>query len=399
MKYFEQKRRWKYFLLIMATMIGLLSLSYTNYLVDQISESERKGAELWAKSQLELAETEDEEFIDFLLFVVKEGTSVPVIVVNGEGVIQATKDLDSTRTFKKEVADRSGQGDKPLKYDPDYFRQQLEYMKEQHEPIVWETAQGVRQFAYYKDSWLLTQMRYFPYIQLSIITVFLVVAYLAFSNSRRSEQNQVWVGMSKETAHQLGTPISSMMAWMEILKEKYNTGDDPIFGEMENDVNRLQLIADRFSKIGSTPVLKRHNIREEIVRCVGYLKMRTSKKITFEISGEAAEGLISKQLFEWVIENLCRNAANAIGGNEGKILIHISQNKHHVNIDIKDTGVGIPRSKHETVFQPGYTTRKRGWGLGLSLTRRIVENYHNGQVFVKESELGKGATFRIVLNK
>ncbi|QEC51809.1 histidine kinase/DNA gyrase B/HSP90-like ATPase [Anseongella ginsenosidimutans] len=400
MSYFEQKRRWKYFLLITATMIGILSLYYTNYLVDQISESERKGAELWAKSQLELAETEDEEFIDFLLFVVKEGTSVPVIVVNGEGDIQATKDLDSTRTFKKETASLSGtNGNKSLKYDPGYFRQQLEYMREQHEPIVWETAQGVKQYAYYKDSWLLTQMRYFPYIQLSIITVFLVVAYLAFSNSRRSEQNKVWVGMSKETAHQLGTPISSMMAWMELLKDKYNTTNDPIFEEMDNDVNRLQLIADRFSKIGSTPVLKRYNIREEIVRCVGYLRKRTSKKITFEINGDPAEGLISTQLFEWVIENLCRNAANAIGGNEGKISIHISQNKSHVYVDIKDTGVGIPRSKHETVFQPGYTTRKRGWGLGLSLTRRIVENYHKGQVFVRESEVGKGTTFRVVLNK
>lgn len=399
MKYFEQKRRWKYLLLITATMIGILSLYYTNYLVDQISESERKGAELWAKSQLELAETEDEEFIDFLLFVVKEGTSVPVIVVNGEGDIQATKDLDSTRTFKKGSPGLSGQDSKQLKYDPDYFRQQLEFMREQHEPIVWETAQGVKQYAYYKDSWLLTQMRYFPYIQLSIITVFLIVAYLAFSNSRRSEQNQVWVGMSKETAHQLGTPISSLMAWMELLKDKYDTGNDPIFEEMENDVNRLQLIADRFSKIGSNPVLQQHNIREEVVRCVNYLKKRTSKKIGFEISGEAAEARISKQLFEWVIENLCRNAANAIGGNEGKITVHISQNKSHVYVDIKDTGVGIPRSKHETVFQPGYTTRKRGWGLGLSLTRRIVENYHDGQVFVKESEVGKGTTFRIVLNK
>lgn len=398
MQYFERKRRWKYLLLITATMIGVLSLYYTNYLVDQISESERKGAELWARSQLELVETEDEEFIDFLLFVVKEGTNVPVIVVNGEGAIQATKDLDSTRTFK-EVATEPEASGTSLKYDPEYFQQQLKVMREQHEPIEWETAQGIKQYAYYKDSWLLTQMRYFPYIQLSIIAVFLVVAYLAFSSSRRSEQNQVWVGMSKETAHQLGTPISSLMAWMELMKEKYDTTGDPIFEEMNNDVNRLQLIADRFSKIGSTPALKPHNIRDEIVHCVGYLRKRTSRKIKFEISGEQASGLISPQLFEWVIENLCRNAANAIGGNEGKIAIHISQSKSHVYIDVKDTGVGIPRSKHEAVFQPGYTTRKRGWGLGLSLTRRIVENYHNGQVFVKESEAGKGATFRVVLNK
>lgn len=399
MNYFEQKRRWKYLLLITATMIGVLSLYYTNYLVGQISESERKSAELWAKSQLELAETEDEEFIDFLLFVVKEATSVPVIVVNEEGAIQATKDLDSTRTFKKETVSASMQDGLPLKYDPDYFIRQLDLMRQQHRPIVWETAQGVRQYAYYKDSWLLTQMRYFPYIQLSIITVFLIVAYLAFSNSRRSEQNKVWVGMSKETAHQLGTPISSMMAWMEVLKEKYDTAGDPIFREMENDVHRLQLIADRFSKIGSTPVLERHNIREEIVHYVEYLKRRTSRKIAYEITGDSAEALISKQLFEWVIENLCRNAANAIGGNEGKVSIHISQNKGHAYIDIRDTGAGIPRSKYETVFQPGYTTRKRGWGLGLSLCRRIVENYHRGQIYVKESEVGKGTTFRIVLNK
>src|SRR3546814_11651727 len=195
MKYFEQKRRWKYLLLITATMIGLLSLYYTNYLVDQISASERKGAELWAKSQLELVETEDEEFIDFLLFVVKEGTSVPVIVVNGEGNIQATKDLDSTRTFKQQPAGTALSSGKSLKYDPDYFRQQLAYMKEQHAPIVWETAQGVKQYTYYQDYWRLTQMTYFPYIQLSIITVFLIVAYLAFSNSRRSEQTPEWVGM------------------------------------------------------------------------------------------------------------------------------------------------------------------------------------------------------------
>lgn len=402
MNYYDKKKRWKYLLLFSAAMIAVLSLFYTNYLVKSVSVSERKSAELWAKSQRLLAETEEESLIDFLLFVVQEGTNVPVIVVNEEGDIQAVKGLDSTRTYRQEEADTlvGNSGNKKVpEYDPDYFQQQLSKMKEQHEPIVWETEEGIRQYAYYKDSFLLTQMRYFPYIQLSIITIFLLVAYFAFSSSRRSEQNQVWVGMSKEAAHQLGTPISSLMAWVELLKGKYNEDDDPIFREMESDVYRLELIAERFAKIGSSPVLEKRDIKDEIGLYVSYLRKRTSRKIVFEIKGDHVQALISAQLFEWVIENLCKNAANAIGGNEGEIAIQITDGKNKVWVDVSDTGAGIPRSKFETVFQPGYTTRKRGWGLGLSLSRRIIENYHNGEIFVKESEVGKGTTFRVVLNK
>jgi two-component system, sporulation sensor kinase D len=225
------------------------------------------------------------------------------------------------------------------------------------------------------------------------------VAYTAFSSSRKSEQNQVWVGLAKETAHQLGTPISSLMAWIELIKEKFNAEDDPLMAEMENDVKRLEIVADRFSKIGSKPQLENHSVYEVVKDFVDYFKFRVSKKIAFELTGNRrlVSGL-NIPLFDWVLENLLKNAVNAIDGT-GSIKVEISGSraKKQVYIDVTDTGKGIPRSKFDTVFQPGYTTRKRGWGLGLSLTKRIIQNYHNGQIFVRDSELGKGTTFRIVL--
>jgi signal transduction histidine kinase len=246
---------------------------------------------------------------------------------------------------------------------------------------------------------LLTQLRIFPYIQLTVIALFLLVAYLVFSSSRRSEQDQVWVGLAKETAHQLGTPISALMAWIELLKSKLNNENDPLVIEMENDVRRLEMVADRFSKIGSKPVLQNHGIYDVVVEFVEYFKIRVSDKIKFTVVGDTqVEALVNVPLFDWVLENLLKNAVNAIEG-PGEIEINIAENlvKEQVFIDITDTGKGISRLKFDTVFQPGYTTRKRGWGLGLSLTKRIVENYHQGQIFVKDSEIGKGTVFRIVL--
>jgi signal transduction histidine kinase len=225
------------------------------------------------------------------------------------------------------------------------------------------------------------------------------MAYTAFSSSRKSEQDQVWVGLAKETAHQLGTPISSLMAWIELMKEKFNAEDDVLMAEMENDVKRLEIVADRFSKIGSKPVLEEHGVYAVVKDFVDYFKVRVSKNISFEMTGNPhLKAGLNIPLFDWVLENLLKNAVNAIEG-KGSIKVEISGNKvkNQIFIDITDTGKGIPRSKFDTVFQPGYTTRKRGWGLGLSLTKRIMENYHNGQVFVKDSEVGKGTTFRIVL--
>jgi signal transduction histidine kinase len=234
-----------------------------------------------------------------------------------------------------------------------------------------------------------------------VIAIFLLVAYTAFNSSRKSEQNKVWVGLAKETAHQLGTPISSLMAWVELLKDKFNAENDPLIAEMENDIKRLEIVADRFSKIGSKPVLESHSVYEVVKDFVDYFKVRVSEKIHFEVTGnDSLKAMVNIPLFDWVLENLLKNAVNAIE-NRGSIRVEVSENKskHQVHIDVIDTGKGIPRSKFDTVFQPGYTTRKRGWGLGLSLTKRMIQNYHNGQIFVKDSELGKGTTFRITLKK
>ena len=271
-------------------------------------------------------------------------------------------------------------------------------MKKQHTPIKLKVL-DTHWLVYYKDSDLLRQLKFFPYIQLSVIAIFLLMAYTAFSSSRKSEQDQVWVGLAKETAHQLGTPISSLMAWIELMKEKFNAENDPLVAEMENDVKRLEIVADRFSKIGSKPQLEEHKVYEVVKDFVDYFKIRVSKNISFEMTGNPyLQAGLNVPLFDWVLENLLKNAVNAIDG-KGKIKVDVSGNKikKQVFIDITDTGKGIPRSKFDTVFQPGYTTRKRGWGLGLSLTKRMVENYHDGQIFVRDSEVGKGTTFRIVL--
>jgi signal transduction histidine kinase len=258
--------------------------------------------------------------------------------------------------------------------------------------------EGEKQYIYYKDSSILSQLKLYPWLQFTIISIFLLASYLAFSTSRRAEQNRVWVGMAKETAHQLGTPISSLLAWLEYLKEKYKDSDAETLSEIEHDIQRLELVADRFSKIGSAPQLQDENVMEVIRNGIAYIQKRSPSRIQYSLEGdETLTAKINISLFDWVIENLCKNAVNAIG-TEGKINIHVKAIKNKIVIDISDTGVGIPKSKFQTVFEPGYTTRKRGWGLGLSLVKRIIENYHFGQIFVKESTIGKGSTFRIILN-
>lgn len=394
---YERKRRWKLILLVFAVVIAGASLWYTDYLVRNISTAERTRAELWAKSTRNIIAMPDvnDEYISFI-YNMRDSLSVPAIVVDSAGNITTWRGLDSTKTNFDLDADST------LKYDPKYFRAQLREMKSQHpQPIVLElnTRNNEKWFVYYKDSTLLTQLRVFPYIQLGVIAIFLIVAYTVFSSSRKSEQDQVWVGLAKETAHQLGTPISSLMAWVELLKSKFNVPDDPLILEMENDVRRLEMVADRFSKIGSKPILHNHVVYDVIDEFVNYFKVRVSDKIDFTVRGDMhVEALINVPLFDWVIENILKNAVNAIEGS-GTIKVDVRENlvKEQVFIDITDTGGGIPRLKFDTIFQPGYTTRKRGWGLGLSLTKRIVENYHQGHIFVKDSELGKGTTFRIIL--
>ncbi|RYY32849.1 MAG: HAMP domain-containing histidine kinase [Sphingobacteriaceae bacterium] len=388
---YQQKRRWKYFLLAFAVVIASGSLLYTKYLVKNISQSERTRAQVWALSMKQVFASDDNDFLNYV-FAVRDSLTVPAIVVDDKGEFKYKKGLDSTKTFIKIEAEENPN----IKYDTAYFRYELDDMKDQHEPIK-VTVLGSQWLVYYRDSELLTQLKYFPYIQLSVIAIFLLTAYTAFSSSRKSEQNQVWVGLAKETAHQLGTPISSLMAWIELMKDKFNAEDDPLIAEMENDVKRLEVVADRFSKIGSRPILDTHVVYDVVRDFMDYFSVRVSNRITFEMGGnKTVKAGLNGPLFDWVLENLMKNAVNAIE-DKGIIRVEISESKKQVFIDVSDTGKGIPRSKFDTVFQPGYTTRKRGWGLGLSLTKRMVENYHNGHIYVKDSEVGKGTTFRIVL--
>jgi two-component system, sporulation sensor kinase D len=398
---YQQKRFWKYFLLSFALVIAAGSLLYTQYLVRNIAKSERTRAQLWAYSIKQVISADDNDFLPYV-FSVRDSLTVPAIITDENDNFISSKGLDTNKTFIKVPDDKLNKNGK--KYDPSYFKAELKTMKSQHEPIkiqlpIQGNSGNSFSLIYYKDSDLLTELKFFPYIQLSVITIFLLMAYTAFSSSRKSEQDQVWVGLAKETAHQLGTPISSLMAWTELMKEKFNAEDDELIAEMENDIKRLEIVADRFSKIGSTPKLEEHRVYDVVKDYVDYFKVRVSKNIGFEIDGnETLTAGLNVPLFDWVLENLLKNAVNAIEG-KGNIKVEISANKlkKQVFIDISDTGKGIPRLKFETVFQPGYTTRKRGWGLGLSLTKRMIENYHNGQIFVRESELGKGTTFRIVL--
>jgi two-component system, sporulation sensor kinase D len=386
---YQHKRRWKYLLLFFAIIIAASSLWYTDFLVERISKSERTRAELWAESFKKMFETDNDEMMTYL-FSVRDSLVVPAIVTNEKDSIITYVALDTLRTYDKIETDK--------KYDPKYFQSELSSMKSQHKaiPLV---LNGKTSYVYYKDSYLLTQLRFFPYIQLSVIAVFLIIAYSTFNSSRRSEQNQVWAGLAKETAHQLGTPISSLMAWIELLKDKFDAENDPLILQMENDMKRLEIVADRFSKIGSTPALTSHSIYETVKDYVDYFRVRVSDKIEFEVTGDRQlDALLNIPLFDWVIENILKNAVNAIEGR-GKISVNIIENlvKDQIFVDITDNGKGIPRSKFDAIFQPGFTTRKRGWGLGLSLTKRIIENFHKGQIFVKESELGKGTTFRIII--
>lgn len=392
-------QRWKFLLLIFAAVIAVASLVYTDYLVRNLSKSERTKAEVWAMSTRTMMTMPDvnDEFISFV-YAVRDSLVLPAIITDARDSIIHWRNLDPDKTNIQQEEAMVGQSGQQLHYDPAYFERQLQLMKKNHDPIPIELWNGEQWLVYYKDSVLLNRLRIFPYIQLSLIAIFLAVAYSVFNSIRKSEQNLVWVGLAKEAAHQLGTPISSLMAWLELVRAKFDAEEDDLLNEMEKDITRLETVADRFSKIGSAPVLHNHQVYKAVVDFVNYFKVRTSDRIVFNVSGDTkATAMLNVPLFDWVLENLLKNAANAIE-SAGRIDITIAENlaKEEVLIDITDTGKGIPRSKFDTIFQPGFTTRKRGWGLGLSLTKRMVA-YHQGHIFVKESEIGKGTTFRIVL--
>lgn len=366
--------------MVLAVVIGSATLWFTNSLVEDLSREERTKVKIWAKATEQTTDIENlDEDISFVFEVINHNNTIPVILTDEDGSILYHKNLPLNKVK-----------------DKNYLKKQLNLMEESHPPIVFEYVDGKSNKIFYKDSILLTRLKYFPYVMLLVVSLFIGIGYMAFSATRKSEQNKVWAGMARETAHQIGTPLSSLMGWIALLQEKKSNEDVVI--EMNKDVLRLQTIAERFSKIGSQPELKVEDVSKIVERSFYYMKDRSSSKIEFTLNAlsEKYEVLINHQLFGWVLENIIRNSVDSLQGR-GKIKVKVSQIGSKVHIDISDTGKGIKSSDLKTVFEPGYTTKQRGWGLGLSLVKRIVEDYHKGQVSILRSELGKGTCFRISL--
>lgn len=389
---YTNKSRFKWLILVVAILIGLLSIYYTNILVTQLKEREKRLIELYAKTLEYTANQQDNQSLGFIFQeIIVPNNSIPVILTDGAGRPLEYRNLD----IKDSLNEKELQSQ---------LKNELVIMKEEHDPIQIRFINADNEiydynYVYYRNSKLLSQLRYYPYIQLSIIGIFGILAYLTFNYSKTAEQNRIWVGLAKETAHQLGTPISSLMAWTEYFKSELKVANPDIIEELDKDIHRLEMITSRFSSIGSTPILSYENIHEAIDNTVAYLQRRISSKICFTITALPIDirAKINRPLFEWVIENLCKNAVDAMDG-QGKIDINMRRAPDgNVMIDIRDNGKGIPKSKIRDVFNPGYTTKARGWGLGLTLVKRIIENYHQGKIFIKSSDPEVGTTFRIIL--
>ncbi len=499
MDIYLRKKRWKLLLFAAAVLIVAGSLYYTSILVDEIRKDERKNVEIWAEAIHQKADLvnftnhlfdqiKDEEHkrvsivaeaqrrlvlasanedLNFLLGIIGDNNTIPVIVTDEKGKIMNSRNINTgsftylegelkqqfslyppivvsyyldrkmyfyykdsnifeelkkvldnlirsffsevvlnsasvpviiTDSTRQNVCDYGNISDQKIK-DGNWVKKTLASMASQNAPIRVDLPDTGVRYIFYQDSFLLTQLKYYPIVQFGIITLFLVIAYLLFSYARKSEQNQVWVGMAKETAHQLGTPLSSMVAWLELLKLKGL--DEETIHEIEKDVQRLETITDRFSKIGSAAKLEPMNVVSVVHDTIGYIRSRISPKVLFELRPAKGAVIIiplNLHLFEWVIENLCKNAADAMDGM-GTVTIEITEDADHIHIDVSDTGKGIPKSRFKTIFHPGFTSKKRGWGLGLTLSKRIIENYHKGKIFVRSSTLNKGTTFRIIMKK
>ncbi|MCY7409739.1 MAG: HAMP domain-containing histidine kinase [Chitinophagales bacterium] len=382
---YEQKNTYKLILLFVLLLIIITSILYTDYLASKLSDQEKLKMELIADTYKRLTNSTGSEDLSFMFHIIESNKTVPLILADSTDAILLSKNFDSIKIAKNES----------------YLNGQLAEMKSQRDPIDIQYTQGVHQYMYYGDSVLLKELRYFPFIQFAIILLFIGVAYITFSTARRAEQNRVWAGMAKETAHQLGTPISALSGWVDYMKlQPDETAIAAVLPDVEKDIERLELIAERFSKIGSVPEMIVTNLNEQINKNVDYIKRRASGKVFFEVKSfndETVNALISPPLFDWVIENLLKNALDAIGG-EGSIEISLSKQGSKAIVEIKDSGKGIAAGKFNAIFRPGYSTKKRGWGLGLSLAKRIINEFHKGKIFVKESAIGKGTTFRIVLN-
>ena len=385
MQWTNSFRRIKVVLIICAALIAAISLFISDALVSDLKQEELRKMQVWAEAMRSLNSADENTDLSLVLTVLDGNNTIPVIVTDTKGAINNFRNIeidaddDSLAVLLGMVA--------TMRADGDIIRIDLG-----------ADAPGEYIEVCYSDSLILTRLAYYPYIQLLVAVVFFLVCLVAILSSKRAEQDRVWVGLSKETAHQLGTPISSLMAWTEVLRDKYP--DDELLPEMEKDVARLRTIAERFSKIGSAPEPQSDDIVALLERVVEYIRRRTSNKVQFvcHFTKRPVNVRMNSPLMEWVVENLCKNAIDAMNG-EGTITINVSQNEDCAVIDFSDTGKGIQKSCFKTVFEPGYTTKRRGWGLGLSLAKRITEQYHKGRIYVKNSELGKGTTFRIELKK
>ncbi len=391
MDFYQDNAKLKWIILAVSILISISSIYYTNVLVEQLKEREKQQINLFAKAlEYTLSDVADENIFFVTNEIIFNNKSIPVIWITKDNEYQyANIDVDESLSKEKKNA---------------LLKLKLEEMKESFTPIqmTYRNDMGKIEnlgYVYYENSFLLIQLIAYPYIQLSVIAIFGFISYLAFNYSRTSEQNRIWVGLAKETAHQLGTPISSLMAWIEVLRDDPEIKNKGIVDELDKDIRKLRIVTERFSSIGSTPTLKVENIYYLINNVVDYLKPRVSSKINFEIYtlSNTITAKVHTPLFEWVIENLCKNAVDAMG-NTGTIAIKILRGSEgKVFIDISDTGKGIPKSNVANVFKPGFTTKKRGWGLGLALAKRIIELYHEGRIFVKASDETQGTTFRIEL--
>ncbi|WP_207492612.1 sensor histidine kinase [Aridibaculum aurantiacum] len=376
---------WRTALALVAIVIVTGTIFYSNYLAKKIAEEERQKVETWVEAQRSIMSAGENANLNLATRIVIENDDIPIIETNERDSITTYLNLDSNH----------------LKTNKNYLKEKLQEFQQLHPPIVLVLNEKPYQANryYYGESDLQKEVRYYPIIQLVIVGLFIIITFIAIQSRNQNTQNQVWAGLAKETAHQLGTPVTSLEGWLEVLRDV--PGNETIVVEIEKDVNRLKLISDRFGKIGSIPKLEERNLVEQVQQMVDYIKKRASGKVHFHVDTKNESnvpGMISPPLFDWVIENLLKNALDAMDG-KGEIHVTIADEASQVLIDVKDTGKGISKKNIDNVFKPGFTTKKRGWGLGLTLTKRIVEQYHRGQIFVKHTEPGKGTTFRIVLKK
>ena len=388
MQWTDKIRQVKIVLVVAAVLIAVVSLIVSHFLVRDLSIEERNKMEVWAEAMRSLNSADENTDLGLVLRVIDENNTIPVIVVGDDGQVQTFRNLRIKAKTEADSLRKATEMGRRLMADGRNIRIYLgeDSLKSGYIDVC------------YDDSVMIKRLSAWPYVQLGIVLIFVVVAIFALLTSKKAEQNKVWVGLSKETAHQLGTPISSLMAWTEILKESYP--DDELIPEMDKDVKRLQLIADRFSKIGSLPEPVPSSLNDVMDHVVDYMNRRTSQKVQMVKDFPTDDVIVrlNASLFEWVIENLCKNAVDAMEG-AGRITLHVEETPQRAIIEVSDTGKGIRKKDIGNVFRPGFTTKKRGWGLGLSLAKRIVEEYHKGRIWVRNSEVGRGTTFRIELPK